>query len=196
MWMDNLYHRYINLPFEIAKPSDEILTYNKNLKTFQNIPLMEIYRCEPMETWLASFGLQILWQEVFYTPPNHRGPIHTDYNDYTNHTKLNITWGTNESVIRWYKSDNVKLFPPVKVEVLNYSHHILLANLKDCEMVYEANTNKPSLVNVGQLHNAVNPSNEGRVTLCFVLGRNKKLLKFSEAIKIFKDYIEGDNDGN
>ena len=192
----NDYHRYINLPFEITKPADEILTYDKNIKTFQNISLMETYKCNKMEKWLAEFGLEILWQEVFYTPPHHAGPIHTDYTEYTNHTKINITWGTNESVIRWYKSDNVKLFPPVKGEVLNYSHHILLANLKDCEMVYEANTNKPSLVNVGQLHNAVNPSNEGRVTLCFVLGRNKKLLKFSEAIKIFKDYIEGDNDGN
>lgn len=194
--MNNLYHRYINLPFEIVKPSDEILTYNKNLKTFQNISLMETYHCESMTNWLNGFGLQILWQEVFYTPPNHSGPIHTDYNDYTNHTKLNITWANDQSIVRWYKSDKAKLFPPVVGEVLNYRDHVLLANLKDCEIVHEANTNRPSLLNVGQLHNTINPGDEGRVTLCFVLGRNKKLLKFSEAIKIFKDYIEGENNEN
>lgn len=192
----NNYHRYINLPFTIPKPSDDILTYDQNLKAFQNISLMETYTCKPMVDWLNKFGLEILWQEIFYTPPHHNGPIHTDYNDYTNHTKLNITWADDNSVVRWYKSNKTKLFPPVKGEVLNYRDHILMANLKDCELVYEANTNKTSLLNVGQLHNTINPSDQGRITLCFVLGRRQKLLKFSEAIEIFKDYIEGEDNGN
>lgn len=192
----NNYHRYINLPFEISKPDDSVLTYDKNLKTFQNISLMKTYKCVEMENWLAEFGLEILWQEIFYTPPYHDGPIHTDYNDYTNHTKINITWANDNSVVRWYKSDKAKLFPPVKKEVLDYRDHVLLANLKDCELVYEANTNRPSLLNVGQLHNTINPSSEGRITLCFVIGQKQKLLNFYDAIEIFKDYIEGNTNGN
>ena len=80
------------------------------------------------------------------------------------------------------------------------THHNLVAHKEDCELVYEANTNKVSLVNVGQLHSTYNPDpSEGRWTLCFVPARkertNKRHLTFAEAVEVFEPYIEGDENG-
>ena len=47
---------------------------------------------------------------------------------------------------------------------------------------------RPSLYNVGRLHSTWNPSNEGRWTLTFILGkkRNKKPLEFIESLNYFR----------
>ena len=77
---------------------------------------------------------------------------------------------------------------------------ILLAKKEDCELIWEANTNKISLLNVGQLHSTYNPTNIGRWTLCFVPGsraiRGGAYLTFEEACEVYKDYIIGDDNGN
>ena len=68
---------------------------------------------------------------------------------------------------------------------------------EECELVYEANTDQPSLVNVGTFHSSYNPTEEGRWTLCFILGYNKddwdNLVPWDKALDLFKEFIDGEN---
>jgi len=67
----------------------------------------------------------------------------------------------------------------------------LWAEEKDCTLLYEANTNRPSLVNVGVLHGTNNPTNSGRWTICFVpTTLNEDFIHWDDALNIFKNYIE------
>ena len=89
----NTYHKYINLPFTISplpnfsQQGDKVLHYYINDYPFY-----------PMEEWFNDLGLTLLIKEVFYTPPGGKIPIHTDHASYTNHAKINMTWGPNEGV--------------------------------------------------------------------------------------------------
>jgi hypothetical protein len=119
--------------------------------------------------------------------------------------KLNFTWGPLDSTTQWYKvKDNSKLIK----RYLDSDHsntkfyeaginpdidisYSLFANREDVDLVYEAVINRPSLLNISQLHSTWNPSpNELRWTLCFILLENGKQLTFQRALEIFKDYIE------
>ena len=56
--------------------------------------------------------------------------------------------------------------------------------------MYETVIDRPSLLNISQLHSTFNPSpTEHRWTLCFTLLKDDKALSFDEALEIFKDYI-------
>ena len=119
-------------------------------------------------------------------------PIHTDHGSYTMHAKINITWGPEEGVIQWWKSD--KTFRKKLDgygEMTSECHDNLWANEEDCELLYEANTNKPSLVNVGMLHGTNNPTPLGRWTLCFVpVNQRGQFLHWNDALETFKNYLE------
>ena len=58
-----------------------------------------------------------------------------------------------------------------------------------CDLVCERVIDRPSLINVGQLHSTYNPhATEGRWTLCFFLLKSDYThLQFDEAVEIFKD---------
>lgn len=66
------------------------------------------------------------------------------------------------------------------------------ANESECNKVLERTIDKPSLYNVGRLHSTWNPSNKGRWTLSFILGKKKdmKPLHFIESLNYFRDYLE------
>jgi hypothetical protein len=79
-----------------------------------------------------------------------------------------------------------------KVTYTDYAK-ILTADENDCKEIFSANTNRPSLVNTGVLHSTINPSNQGRWTLCFIPVRNKNsedYISWNHAIEIFKDIID------
>ena len=183
----NCYHRYLNLPFEISPPSmfeeqgDEVKHFYINDHPFPS-----------MESLFNKLGLILHLKEVFYTPPHSKIPIHTDHGRYTNHGKINVTWGPDEGVTQWWRSDKTsrrKIQGDGK-HTTEY-HDNLWAEEKDCELLYEANTNRPSLVNVGVLHGTHNPTNVGRWTLCFVpINKKRKFLHWDTCLDIFKDYIQ------
>ena len=100
--MINTYHKYLNLPFivnplpDFNNQGDKALHFHVNEHSFHD-----------MENWLSDLGLSIFLKEVFYTPPFGKIPIHTDHPRYTNHAKINMTWGPDKGVIQWWKSDKV-----------------------------------------------------------------------------------------
>jgi len=205
---DNIYHRYLKLPFEITKP--EILNTKPDKWRHEDI---NPWICNNLEQWLQDLGLYSCHTEVFFTPSNHGEiPIHCDDVSIDNRAKINITYGPDTGTIRWWKSNKVQQIVGTEAgqEMLgkealpdNFSertHHNLVAHKDDCDLIYEANTNKVSLVNVGQLHSTYNPDpNEGRWTLCFVPASSKieekqgrRYLTFEEAVEVFETYIEGE----
>ncbi len=183
----NWYHRYINLPFTIA-PLDIFKKHGSQVKHFY----INDYPFYPVEDWFNDLGLTLALKEVFYTPPYSKIPIHTDHGMYTMHAKINITWGPEEGVIQWWKSDKTyRKKMEGYTDITSEFHDNLWANEEDCELLYEANTNKPSLVNVGMLHGTSNPSPLGRWTLCFVpMNQRGQFIHWNSALEIFKDYLE------
>lgn len=186
--MNNIYHRYLDLPFEIKPPDffqecgDIVIHRNLNHLDYPDI-----------DSFFDDLGLRRQIRECFYTPPFGKIPIHTDHGSYTNHAKINVTWGPEEGVIQWWKSDIVEeRVINGDIENTTAYHHNLWSKEEDSVLLYEANTNIPSLVNVGILHGTNNPSPYGRWTLCFVPIDRKKdeYLHWNTALKIFKDYIK------
>ena len=206
---ENIFHRYMQLPFEINKhplcdtTPDTVAHHDINP-----------YRDPKIEEFNGSLGLITVHTEVFYTPPGGELPIHADDVALDNRAKINITWGPPEGTVRWWKSENAKAITDLESakEMLGTElqpdedfsareHPNLLAKKEDCELIWEANTNEISLLNVGQLHSTYNPHpTEGRWTLCFVPGslaiRGGAYLTFEEACEVYKDYIIGDDNGN
>ena len=162
---DNIYHRYLNLPFEISIP-EVIKTQPEKWRHEELHPWV----CNNLEQWLNSLGLHTYSTEVFYTPPNHGEiPIHCDNMAKDNRVKINISFGPENGTIRWWKSKKVNLHVGNPKENSKTILKNLVALKEDCKLVYEANTNKVSLVNVGQLHSTYNPDPiQGRWTLCFI----------------------------
>ncbi len=201
---NNFYHRYLDLPFNFPKPS----AFDKPIEGYSAlINRDQIY--PPFEEWINSLGLKISnVLEAFYTAPNGgRVPLHSD-TSFVPGThdicKLNFTWGPPNSTTQWFKiKDESKLqkyhfgeggankkfyeagiVPDIDIE------YVLFADWNDAELVYEAVIDRPSLLNISQLHSTWNPSpTEHRWTLCFTLLENGELLTVKRAAEIFKDYI-------
>lgn len=183
------YHKYLDLPFEIAKP-----TIDYTVKShWDNVDLNFRYRDNNIESWFKQLGLTVGKYEVFYTPPHGSVPIHAD--DYNtkkelpdDHVKVNITFGPEEATTRWWKSDKTFFIKDATMECL--SRLTLCAKEEDSTMVYEANTNSPSLINAGVLHSTYNPTDEGRWTMCFVPCMGGRVIPAARALVIFKHYIK------
>lgn len=202
---NNIYHRYLNLPFEYPKPK----RFNYPADTYAVVLDQDVVYL-PFKEWVESFNLRISnVLEGFYTRPTGGNvPLHadTDYPPGINDIcKLNFTWGPNDSTTRWYRiKDESKLIKRYFGEDIHNTNfdaagitpdididYSLVANWEDVDLVYEAVIDKPSLLNISQLHSTYNPSpDQFRWTLCFTLLENNKPLAFARALEIFKDYIE------
>jgi len=203
----NIYHRYIQLPFTMPKPR----CFNKALEndfiSYVNISELP----DELFKWLAQYNLKISNViEGFYTKPNGGAiPIHNDTvipPGQRDACKLNFTWGPETSTTKWYKlkSDKEyveinhdeteinKSFQEAGIEPDIECYKCYSADENDVDLIYQAVINKPSLMNVGQLHNTYNPDpTQDRWTLSLTL---LKLpgdhLSFEEALVKFKDSIE------
>lgn len=201
---NNIYHRYLSLPFTYPKPKQF------NIPTTVHDALLEEPIFKPFEDWIKGFNLTISNViEAFHTKPNGgRLVLHADTGLYKpgehDMCKLNFTWGPNDSTTRWYKikdesklivryhspdGSNKKVFdakikPDIDISCL------LLAKWEDVDLVHEVVIDRPSLLNISQLHSTWNPSpTEGRWTLCFIPLEFGKPITFQRSLEIFKDYI-------
>lgn len=209
---NNKYHRYLDLPFEI-KPHPMFSESPKNPIHLDTID----WEQSEMTEWLGSLGCVVQHTEVFYTAPGTTIPIHADNMFIDNHVKINLTFGPKEGKVIWWKSDSPFGFTAksaneyadamvqkeygderVKEAVEGWTNrpentNVVLPQLKDCTKVWEANTNKPSLLNVGQLHSTWCPDTEGRWTICFVPAiitkQQQEWIQWYDALEVFKDYI-------
>jgi len=195
----NIYHRYLKLPFEYTKPDCFNQNYNHNNMIFVSNRFID----KSIITWIENFNLKISNViEGFYTPPNGgKLSLHNDTNTISNATKINFTWGPSNSTTRWWQvKDDSFLIPAYPdnshIEIEGIVPDVAITNAfqskeENCNLVCEKVINKPSLMNVGQLHSTYNPDKkQGRWTLCFTLLKlDKSLLQFNEALEIFKDIV-------
>jgi hypothetical protein len=192
----NTYHRYLKLPFEFKKPD----FFDKNLGT-PFIMMMERSCIDKnFIDWIAQFNVKISNViEAFYTPANGGAlPIHADYGKICDITKLNFTWGPDNSLTRWWKVKDEKF---LRIETAPFKYPFIVADFEtdlvgvahehDCDKVFEKVIDRPSLMNVGQLHSTYNPGNQSRWTLSFtLLNQDNSHLIFAESLKIFKEVID------
>ncbi len=173
----NIYHQYLQLPFEIKRPD---LCYGS--PTDAKITNLHDYRDENIEQLHNKLGIKTLIVEVVYTPPNSNLPIHSDAMPIDNHVKLNITWGNSDKAATrwWLPKDRTTTFNTFPIN----------SDRNDYDLIYQAHTNSPCLINVGQLHDSYNPSNEGRWTLSTIPAHmDNRFIQWDEAMEIYKDYI-------
>jgi hypothetical protein len=190
--MENRFHRYLkDIPFEIEKPSE----FNKEHdQPIHRELAFDHASAKDMCEWVKQFGIVVGCVEYFYTPPNG-GSLsqHTDSSTFNDMTKINITWGPVGGVIRWWQSDNVKseYYTGGTDEFSEHNKSVLIADEKDCTLLYEADTNNVSLVNVGILHSTFNPGTTGRYTLCFTLDYpDDSRVPWDHAVSVLQDYIK------
>lgn len=178
----NIYHCNLNLPFIIERHE---MCHGSPKEA--NIINLDDYRYPQIEELHNKLGIKTLIVEIVYTPPNSNLPIHSDSIPIDNHVKLNISWGDSEKArTRWWlPKDRTKpsdAFPVKNNPVKN--------NREEYDLIYQAQTNSPCLVNVGQLHDSYNPSNQGRWTLSHILANHDdSLLQWDQAIEVYKEYI-------
>ena len=189
----NPYHYYLNLPFEIQKPN--IFIEQHTVVKHEILPF-DLPEAQVMLEFLKQLNLDCHNLEYFYTPPNSgKISIHSD-NFLDEMTKINVTWGPESGVVRWW---NCPSYKTLKLESgttdfgeSDSYHEVYVAEEDESTLVHEASTNKISMLNVGKFHSTYNPGTEGRYTLCFALrqtGATTKL-QWPQAEIVFKDYLE------
>lgn len=188
--MENIFHRYIKLPFTVEKP----IEFNQHWDTVFHFDLdLDKPYSKNMLNWLKPFDIITTNVDCFYTPPGGKITPHADSKTLNNQVKINVTWGPEEAKTVWWKSDKYykSTYIGGESELMKRSFDLLEAKEEDCAFLYSANTNSPSLVNVGQLHSTCNPGASGRHTLCFNLAyEDGSPVNWHSAVEIFNNFIE------
>ena len=207
----NIYHRNVKLPFEHKFP-DCFKSKPENMRgeNWHEQCLTQEHWDQRFVEWLKNYNLKPSNVcEAFYNGPNGGGlPIHNDTPTLSSSVNINFTWGPPTSTTRWWKLKDESL---IQIERDNTEYHkdylkgietdipvhkFLHAEEQDCELVYETVIDKPSLMNVGQLHSTYNPDpSECRWTLTYhILSQeDDRHIQFDEALEIFKDVAYEDN---
>lgn len=133
-------------------------------------------------------GLRINFWEAFYTPPGGSIYIHADQSELSDITRLNYTWGPDDSELIWWEPK--KGFKPEPIETF-HGEAYLRAEPEQCNRIHSAVINKPSLIQAGTLHSTYNPGPTGRWTLALLLleSGSTDYINFELAVAMFADYL-------
>jgi hypothetical protein len=200
----NRFHRYLNIPDYY--PNVDFSQWNvANLKwvEFHKSLKFRDLNNDKIEEWLNSLGLTSKWIEVFFTPPNDSGIIHSDNTSWDDWAKIIYQFGADGSRMRWWESDKLTEYSTSLEHIQNISYtkkyrndshyhgQVLTSSEEESNLVYEVELDKASLVNVGPLHSSYNPTNDKRFVITIALFdlENKQRVLWDDAIEIMSDYI-------
>jgi len=205
--MNNIYHRYIDIPVTVPMPA----RFNQPSDVFRNHDLDISYLPDEIHDWASDCGLEFNnYLEGFYTAPHTDSIVHTDIPEEpktrdldVGAMKLNFTWGPANSTTRWWVLNEGKEYFTTRVVPLKnkfdleekYENPVIyMADPEHCTMVHERVIDRPSLVNVSQLHSTHNPSDQDRWTLSVFLihKSDNSVLLFQDAVDLFKDLVTED----
>lgn len=184
----NRFHRYLNIPDYIPKVDfSQWKTDGFQWHEFHKNLTLDDLGNQKIAGLLNRLRMESHWIEVFYTPPNSSGVIHSDNGRGDDWTKIIYQFGAKGSTMRWWESestfhlvpgmeqymmDNMEGFNGVPgKDVLgdnidcHYSQQVLISLEKDAKLVYEAEIGQASLANTGPLHSSYNPTNEKRFVI-------------------------------
>lgn len=155
------YYYYLNLPFEFKRELPDFGQKNHVVLTRADVPRFE--------GWLNTLGLTVRHADVFRKFPGwpetrvlkDRATIHIDGHEFDNHAKINFVFNSGTSKIVWYKlrpgretfADQSGAYTPSRS-----------AWPDDVEPVVSVLTDRPMVLNVGQLHDIVDVD---QVRYCF-----------------------------
>lgn len=177
---ENRYHRYLDIP--VDPKINLFLKTDYDPMYYKHIAVEKEEINPDLIYWFDQFDIQLTWFEAFYTPPyGGKIPIHADTPTLCDVVKVNWTWGAPGSKLIWWEVKDEKNLEKFKTE---FGSEYLTAEERHCKHVYEAEINKPSLVNIGQLHSTWNPTEEGRWTLSLPL-----IEKYSSTRVLWDDAI-------
>lgn len=180
----NKYHRHLNL--NISRPDIDFSRWDTNNKTWQEFHKtlkLEQLNSPDLVGILRSLKMTSSWIEVFCTPPNQDGIIHSDNTSLTEWAKIIFQYGAQGSTMRWWDSKDSR--------VVDTGHGgVLIAEEKDCTMEFEVDIAPSSLINAGPLHSSHNPTNEKRITLTIALFTlDYKRVEWDQALQLLSPYI-------
>lgn len=137
--------------------ADNNLTYIENSKAiFLGVPALYDFLKSIQMNWLVgSIAINI-------THGNDTGNYHIDSGPYNHSLNIPIL-GCENTWINFFKvTGDYKI---VAVENKGETHHFFRYTEDQCELIYEAETNKPYLLGVKTPHRVVNKSDKTRIML-------------------------------
>jgi hypothetical protein len=139
-------------------------------------------------SWLTSNNLELEHSELFYCQPKGNIFMHIDEIDPPDSCKLNWVYDQGETLMRWYKLKEHKELQLLKSPIgTNYWS----ADRKDCTLAYQYRVGKPTLINAGEIHDVINPSNHRRFCVSIVvkvIGEDVRV-GYSRLKDLLKDYV-------
>ena len=201
----NIYHRYLKLPVVFNKPKMFEKDLENNFITYMGKDVVQ----QDFIDWLSKYNLKVSnVVEGFFTKTNGSIPVHNDTTiklDIKDACKINFTWGPSNSVTRWWRVKDESKLKEIVHDTTEVNkgleeagvvpdidcYKCYSANKEDLDLVHEAVIDKPSLMNVGQLHDTYNPdAGQSRWTLSFtILNNTGEHLSFNEALELFKEVV-------
>jgi hypothetical protein len=206
----NRYHRHLNLPN--CKPNIDINQWDTNNSSWvqfhKTLELQDLNNQNLLDL-LKSLDMTSYWIEVFCTPPNDVGVIHSDNTEWDDWAKIVFQYGAEGSTMRWWTSENIHNISTNLIDISeeqipginqvrggdrsddHYHGRILISYEHDSTLQYEAEIGDSSLVNVGPLHSSYNSTNEKRITLTVALftPEGNRVL-WDDALERLKSYVK------
>jgi hypothetical protein len=208
----NNYHRFLNI--EDCIPNVDFSQWDTDSVTewaqfHKNLTLEELNNPNLLQL-LDSLNMTSGWIEVFCTPANSKGVIHSDSPIGEEWSKLIFQYGAPGSKMRWWTSDKIHIVSTDLTEVSkeeisdidqyiggdrsggHYHGKIQVAYDEDSKLEYEVEVGKCSLINIGPLHSSYNPTNEKRlvVTVALFDAMSGQRILWNEALNRLKDYVK------
>src|SRR5210317_1884315 len=146
--VENTFHRYLKLPFEIECPKILQPPYPDDYMHYEMPSHFDLQ----MTRFFKKLGIAKGNIEAFYTPPGGQIPIHCDESTLDNHVKINVTWGPEEGRKRWRDCGHITkpespqaIVDEFKGASAAYRQADCLRGTPEtCTLLYEASTNIPS----------------------------------------------------
>lgn len=139
-------------------------------------------------SWLEDRKLDIKMAEIFCVPPGRQVPVHSDEIDTPGACKLNWGYGDQGVSIDWYEKYQGA---EIKKEWNTIGGYYLTCDEEYLDLVWTKKLGTPSLVNIGEMHGAVNSSDEDWWIVCVVLkelGSDEHRLDWMNILKILGEY--------
>tara|TARA_Y100001963_G_C6763273_1_gene440730 strand:+ start:183 stop:761 length:579 start_codon:yes stop_codon:yes gene_type:complete len=189
----NRFCRKLNIPKDIMPKLNTSKWNTKGLNWYGfHKEMKQIDFGQPFIDWMRSMNIYSRWMEVFYTPPNDVGIIHSDNIKYEDWCKIIFQFNAEGSTMRWWKGDISEIISAnINTQYVNNQNEVRIAEEKDCELLYETDIYPSSLCNVGPLHSSYNPTNQKRFVLTYApfCTESKERILWDDAINRFKSYI-------
>lgn len=139
-------------------------------------------------SWLNDNDLDIKMAEIFWIPPGETVPVHSDEIDTPGACKLNWGYSDQGVFMDWYEKYQGAV---IKKEWNTIGGYYLTCDEEYLDLVWTKALRKPSLVNIGEMHGAVNHSDEDWWIVCTVLkglGSDQHRLEWDKILEILGKY--------